>query len=108
MVLNYDWPGNLRELHNSIERAVILCDGDTIEPVHLQCEIAKSKGGDSYLPSIHDLQGNSLKEFLERIEKHLVRQALIEANGNQVQAAKNLGEPRHIVRYLVKKHHLKG
>ncbi len=109
-ILNYDWPGNLRELNNSIERAVILCEGDTIERKHLPCEITGmfSESPISYIPTLKDLHGKSMKEFLEEIERQLVIQALNLSNGNQIQAAKILNEPRHIVRYLVKKHGIKG
>ncbi|MCZ7545317.1 MAG: hypothetical protein M5R40_18155 [Anaerolineae bacterium] len=36
----YDWPGNIRELRNAIERAILFCDGPTLELAHLPLEIA--------------------------------------------------------------------
>jgi len=105
MILKYDWPGNLRELHNTIERAVILCDNKTIELKHMVCEMMQEQVENKpSQPTINDLKSSSLKQYLDEIEKSLLMQALQMSDGNQLQAAKKLGEPRHIVRYLLKKH----
>lgn len=107
VLLDYEWPGNMRELHNIIERAVILCDSDTIGLQHLPCEIMNGdKRNNNIMPTINDLENTSLKSFLNQIELSLLTQALQASNGNQLKAADLLGEPRHIVRYLMKKHHL--
>jgi DNA-binding NtrC family response regulator len=105
MILKYDWPGNLRELHNTIERAVILCDNSSIELKHLVCEMMQKQAETKPSPpTITNLKNSSLKQYLDEIEKSLLTQALQMSDGNQLQAAKILGEPRHIVRYLLKKH----
>ena len=107
MILKYDWPGNLRELHNTIERAVILCDNNCIELKHMACEMMQEQVGTKPLqPTIIDLKNLSLKQYLDEIERSLLTQALQMSDGNQLQAAKILGEERHIVRYLLKKHGL--
>ncbi len=107
MILKYDWPGNLRELHNTIERAVILCDNTTIELRHMVCEMMQEYSETKpSRPTITNLKNSSLKQYLDEIEKSLLIQALQMSDGNQLQAAKILGEPRHIVRYLLKKHDL--
>ncbi|UCE06755.1 MAG: sigma-54-dependent Fis family transcriptional regulator [bacterium] len=107
MILKYDWPGNLRELHNTIERAAILCDNNTIELRHMVCEMMQEQAETKPLqPTITDLKNSSLKQYLDEIEKSMLTQALQMSEGNQLQAAKILGEPRHIVRYLLKKHNL--
>jgi len=107
MILKYDWPGNLRELHNTIERAVILCDNKTIKLKHLVCEMMQEQVETKPShPTVNDLKDSSLKQYLDEIEKSMLTQALQMSDGNQLQAAKILGEPRHIVRYLLKKHDL--
>ena len=109
MLINYDWPGNMRELYNTIERAVILCEGDTIELKHLACEMMKNNVETSInQPSLNDLKDTSLKIYVDQIEKSILTQALQISSGNQLKAAKILGEPRHIVRYLIKKHNING
>ena len=109
MMLNYGWPGNLRELQNTIERAIILCESDTIELWNLPCEMTGDLDGKQTARfSLDELKNGSLKKFLDRVEKSLLSQALQLSNGNQLKAAEILGEPRHIVRYLIKKHELSG
>jgi Nif-specific regulatory protein len=107
LFLHYEWPGNLRELRNTIERAIILCDSDTIQTKHLACEMMKDYFvTTNETPSLNSLQNSSLKSFIDNIEKSLLVQALQISAGNQLKAAKILGEPRHIIRYLLKKHNI--
>ncbi|MBN2093148.1 sigma-54-dependent Fis family transcriptional regulator [candidate division KSB1 bacterium] len=108
LILDYSWPGNQRELRNTIERAVILCESDTIEPQHLPCELRQKSGAISIPPGINVLQNQTLRQYLDSIEKNMLQQALQLSNGNQLKAAEILGEPRHILRYLLKKHSIKG
>ncbi len=107
MILKSSWPGNIRQLHNTIERAVILCEGNQIETEHLACEMMKeNQEKNNSTPILSDLQDRPLKEYIENLEESLLQQALQVSNGNQLKASKILNEPRHIVRYLVKKHSL--
>lgn len=107
LILDYHWPGNLRELRNTIERAVILCDSDTIDPQYLPGELRQNSTVPSILPNINSLQNQTLRQYLDGIEKNILLQALQLTSGNQIKAAEILGEPRHILRYLIKKHHIK-
>ena len=109
IISNYSWPGNFRELHNVLERAIILCNSDTITADQLPKEIRQDQNiGAVYEAKLEDLAGHSLKEFLTNLEGTLLAQALERSGGNQVQTSKLLNEPRHIVRYLLKKHNLKS
>jgi len=91
----YRWPGNVRELQNCIERAVILADGDTIFPRHLNLSFAAPVEEEkTESPWAHvDLSG-SLPEVTKRVtaevEKLKIEQALGEAGGNKGRAAELL------------------
>ena len=109
IILNYNWPGNFRELHNVLERAIILCNSDTITPDQLPKETIKDQDNAvDFQARLSDLGGHSLKDYLTNLENKLLLQALDASEGNQVQTAKLLNEPRHIVRYLLKKHNVKS
>jgi DNA-binding NtrC family response regulator len=87
---DYAWPGNVRELENAIERAVILCEGGEILPVHLSLAgptPAEAERGVRDLVGLH----GSLAEVAERAstlaEREKIRQALEDSGGNKTRAA---------------------
>ena len=79
----FDWPGNVRQLINAVQNAVIVCDGDKIQPRHLPPEIT----GGSSDPGSVDTAGLSL----DQLEKQAIRNALQVTAGNREKAAKMLG-----------------
>jgi transcriptional regulator with GAF, ATPase, and Fis domain len=85
----YPWPGNVRELQNCIERAVILCDGDTIQPRHLNLSFKTVTPVEDPWDQI-DLSG-TMGEVVQRItsevERRKLEQALRDAGGNRQRAA---------------------
>ncbi len=90
----YPWPGNVRELQNCIERAVILCEGDTIHPRHLNLSFRQPAAPAPLSPWEQiDLSG-SMNEALRRVaaevERRKVEQALRDAGGNKQRAAEQL------------------
>lgn len=90
-LLEYDWPGNIRELENVIERAVILTKGDTIARHDLP-EPLQKKGTDLFSLRISDNPGViSLKERLKGSEGQIIQQALEQVSWNRKKAAQNLG-----------------
>lgn len=93
----YDWPGNIRELRNVIERAVLLCDGDQIQPRHLPPELVddETENGADEPPS-----------SLEEHEKAMILNALHEHEWNQTAAARALGIPRDNLRYRIRKYEI--
>ena len=98
----YRWPGNVRELANIMERAVLLSDGVAIEPKDLALlppEPSSSEFRVSFPP------GGIVWADLE---KSLIEQALAQAGGNQVRAAKLLGLSRDALRYRMEKHGIGG
>ena len=96
----YRWPGNVRELANIMERAVLLTDGGAIEPSDLAMLPAEPPATEfcvTFPP------GGIVWADLE---KSLIEQALAQAGGNQVRAAKLLGLSRDALRYRMEKHGL--
>jgi DNA-binding NtrC family response regulator len=93
----HDWPGNIRELRNVIERAVLLADGDTIRVTNLPREL---QSADAH----RDQPGAATPDFgpdgvdLAELERLLLREALRRAEGNRSEAGRLLGLSRHQVR----------
>jgi Nif-specific regulatory protein len=93
----YDWPGNIRELANVIERAVLLSDGRQLLPEHLPPEIV-SATDEVKAPGAGGLWAS---------ERAMIVKALTESNWNQSKAARALGITRDNLRYRVKKYNIK-
>lgn len=86
MMKNYQWPGNIRELENILERAInFLGDDKTILPKHLPPKIS---GGTGFY------YDRSLKETLEEVEKEAIIRSLVQSKGNKSKAAKLLNVSR--------------
>lgn len=94
----HPWPGNIRELQNIVERAVILRKGLLIEADELQLASAVQPATANGLPEIPD-EGLSL----EAVERGLIKKALAKANGNRSEAARLLKIPRHVLIYRLEK-----
>jgi len=93
----YNWPGNIRELQNSVERSLILRKGIIIEPGDMNLPTART----SDVLEIPDIPSNGVS--LEDIEKGLIQKALEKSNGNRSQAARLLKIPRHVLIYRLEK-----
>ena len=99
----HDWPGNIRELQNVIERGVIFCRGQELLPTDLpsSCGDPSAPVAGLPVPSINFDQ--PLPEKLEQFESHLVHQAMVEARGVQASAARLLGISRSNLQYKLRK-----
>jgi len=97
-LVRFSWPGNIRELENAIERAVILSEGGTIGPEQFGFLDLKSEegAGDGFRLSEEGIS-------LEDMELDLARQALEISGNNQTEAARLLGLTRGKFRILVKR-----
>jgi two-component system NtrC family response regulator len=101
----YDFPGNVRELRNLIERACILCRGEELTEADFPLEGAQEKSAAAFSGVQPDLP---LRETLEQVELQLLRRALDRAHGNQAKAARRLGISRSDMSYKLKKFGLRA
>jgi DNA-binding NtrC family response regulator len=109
LLMNYDWPGNIRELKNAIERVMILADSNRVAAKHLPIRI--SEGGVMPVPMGEERNDGEIQLpvggiSLYGVEKDLIRQALDQARGNKTTAARLLRITRDTLRYKVKKYKL--
>lgn len=112
--LNYEWPGNIRELEHTIEGCINMLDGEsTIAYHHLsptfQTRVNEytQNNTDREIPKLSLLSGGSLEEQKEKLERTLIQLALEEEKGNVTKAGKVLGISRQNLNYKIKKYNLK-
>ena len=104
LLVEHDWPGNVRELANVVEHAVIVEKGPAILPSSLPMNLIESRDGTETPETSSDL---GLREKLNLLEKEILLDTLLRANGIKKQAAAMLGiDPRNMP-YLLRKHQLR-
>ncbi|MDD5671646.1 MAG: nif-specific transcriptional activator NifA [Candidatus Omnitrophica bacterium] len=113
-LMNYSWPGNIRELENAVTRSVIMCKGDTITlevlpiPGNKTHPVLQGFKPPEPLSTLEDKGAvpaqspENLPEAVERVEQRMIRDALVKTKGNQRQAAKLLGVTERILGYKIK------
>ena len=101
---DYEWKGNVRELENVIERAVILAPGNTITVSDLPSQIRNPKSGTLQLDGIPD--GVGLSETLAAVEKRMILRAMKMSGNVQTKAAKILGIGKSGLNQKLKKFNL--
>jgi DNA-binding NtrC family response regulator len=84
---NYHWPGNIRQLHNVIETAVLLALSNQISVNELPEEIRTSANRESYFTVF-------LGSSLDEVEREFIRRTIAFADGNKARASEMLGVPR--------------
>ena len=102
-LMKYNYPGNVRELENIIERAVVLMRSQTI----LESDLSLGVKGFSQESEITHPAAGTLLEQVEELEKKLIYDALAQSNGNQTKAGKMLGLTERNLRYKMKKYGMK-
>jgi two-component system response regulator AtoC len=87
VMMDYPWPGNVREVQNCIERGVVLAQGDQIGKADLPDRILQN---DDELHQVFDSDELSIKKLTTALEKVLIRRALEQTDGNRTRAAELL------------------
>ncbi|NLI77944.1 MAG: sigma-54-dependent Fis family transcriptional regulator [Candidatus Riflebacteria bacterium] len=113
ILLNYQYPGNVRELKNLIERATLLETTNKIRPSSLPEELRGGAPQVSLLPSGPAESGKpwltagfNLKDYVDSVEKRVVAEVMAECGGKKNKAATVLGLTRFALRHQLKKHGL--
>ncbi|MBU2447439.1 MAG: sigma-54 dependent transcriptional regulator [Bacteroidetes bacterium] len=105
ILLEYPWPGNIRELENSLQRAVIVAEENQIQvkdlPLAMQSFASDQMGSNVTLPDYE--QSNEILPF-ELIKERAIRNALKSTNGNIVEASKKLKLGRATIYRLISKY----
>jgi Nif-specific regulatory protein len=97
-LLEYPFPGNVRELENIIERAVVVCDGPSVLTRHLP-------------ETVHENEGvggppRTLVDAVSALERRMITEALAKAGGNAARAAVALGTTERVLRYKASRYHI--
>lgn len=98
-LLRYDYPGNVRELENLVERAIVLTRDDVIGPGELPLTIKETRAGAE--------DQTNLSAVVEGMERRMIVDALSAAGGVQTKAADNLGISERALRYKLRKYGLR-
>ncbi|RPJ61072.1 MAG: GAF domain-containing protein [Acidobacteria bacterium] len=97
MLMAYHWPGNVREVENTIERAVLVCEGQVIHGHHLPPTLQTAEASGTTART-------SLAESVAWYEKDLIQDALKSARGNRAKAARLLATTERIIGYKIAKY----
>ena len=103
-ILTHSWPGNVRELENVIARAIALAPGGVITADAIEFP-RRAQGGPNWLEQIPYQEG--FKEIVRQVEAHIVKAALVEAEGNKLRAAGLLGIQRRLLYDKMREHGLR-
>jgi len=104
LLIGYNWPGNIRELQNTIERAAVMTESGEIETEHLPESVNMGFTGGSLKPSEEGGTTTSIDEQIKEIEKGIIIEALKKTNGVQIKAAEMLGINQRSLWHRVKKY----
>ena len=101
MLVDHDWPGNIRELSNVIERAVNRCYEKRLTPAHF-VDFKRQMAGRETPEAVLLGMGRTLHEIKQEAEDHAIRAALSRSGGNITKAAQQLGVSRQMLHRKLK------
>jgi PAS domain S-box-containing protein len=108
MLEQYDWPGNIRELRNVLERAFIIAEqGDITEDHIIGIGQAKSRTPSPFSAPKRTNDQASISHAIIDLKKSLIEKALLKCNGNVTKTAESLGMTRNSLKYHMKKNKIK-
>jgi len=100
-LMGYSWPGNIRELENVLEQAIVLCEGETVTFTDLPTFVT----GRGEAPTLSARLGSKpLPEILDDLERDLIKEAYSKANGVKTETAKMLGIKTSALYYKLEKY----
>ena len=102
LLMKYDYPGNVRELENIVERAVVICRGTVIGVEDLPFGAGETPAAEE-----RDKEDGLLRGSIEDLERKLIADAMARAGDHQTRAAEILGISERMLRYKLKKYNLK-
>ncbi|MCH8840118.1 MAG: sigma 54-interacting transcriptional regulator [Planctomycetes bacterium] len=108
LLMNYGWPGNIRELENLVERSVVLASGSTIGLDLLPDSLRQGNGLSAASRNQFSVQlnGDSLSEMLQDYERRIIVKTLERAGGRQTEAAEQLKVPLSTLNQKIKRLHI--
>ncbi|MCL5044190.1 MAG: sigma-54 dependent transcriptional regulator [Deltaproteobacteria bacterium] len=109
LLLDYPWPGNVRQLESAIERAILLCEGEAIQPADLPSEVLSrrppGRGAERLRPERFEIPSEGLN--FENLERDLLLQAMEKSDWVVAKAARLLGMTYKTLQYRLEKFGLK-
>ena len=105
-LMSYSWPGNIREMKNTVERSALMTEGDMIEPSHLPSHIIATEGMKGQIMAPGLSEDASIDDRLMELEKMMIMEAMIKSGGIQVKAAQLLGIKERSLWHRVKKYNI--
>ena len=101
LLVRYDYPGNVRELENIVQRGMVLARGGEITTADLPESLTGAAGA---AVAVEPGLGASLPERVATLERQAIEEALDETDGNQTRAAERLGISERTLRYKMAKY----